>query len=166
MKLTKLDKDMIVTRVMQDVPSKDYQEQMRQLVIAWAVKQLPPAVKRIYDDNELRKYVHCHYGPVDGYYFTAPGCWDASGDRAANQTLRLAINDLKAKLAEQTAERRDMRNKVVGVIYPCSTRKQLLDRLPEFEKYLPKEDAPSTNLPAVANVAADLTKAGWPKGKK
>lgn len=37
--------------------------------------------------------------------------------------------------------------------------------MPEAEKYLPKEAKSSTNVPAVANVVADLVKAGWPKGK-
>jgi hypothetical protein len=41
-----------------------------------------------------------------------------------------------------------------------------MTRLPEFEKYFPAEDAPiSKNLPALANMVADLTKLGWPKGK-
>jgi hypothetical protein len=49
----------------------------------------------------------------------------------------------------------------------ASTRKALVAALPEFEKYLPAEvEAPVRSLPAIANVVAEFTKAGWPKGEK
>lgn len=45
----------------------------------------------------------------------------------------------------------------------CKTLKQARERLPEFEKYPPKDVEKSpTMLPALANLVADLTKVGWP----
>jgi hypothetical protein len=47
-----------------------------------------------------------------------------------------------------------------------STRKALVDLLPEFEKYLPADEAKAiASLPAVANVLSDFVKAGWPKNQ-
>ena len=48
----------------------------------------------------------------------------------------------------------------------CTTRKALANLLPEFEQYLP-EDTPAAirSLPAIANIVADFSKAGWPKDK-
>jgi hypothetical protein len=51
-----------------------------------------------------------------------------------------------------------------GVIESCSSLKQLNERLPEFKKYFPTEEKPVANLPALANVVAELSKLGWPKG--
>lgn len=55
----------------------------------------------------------------------------------------------------------------MDAISACTTRKQAAEVLPEFEKYLP-EDEPKAlrTLPALANVAADFVKAGWPKNAK
>jgi hypothetical protein len=66
---------------------------------------------------------------------------------------------------EAKDQRRAVCNKLKGVIDGCSTLKQLKTLLPEFEKYFPTEAQPTKNLPAVANVVADLTKLGWPKGR-
>ena len=40
---------------------------------------------------------------------------------------------------------------------------KFFEAFPEFEKYLPSEAQPTKNLPALANVVADLSKLGWPK---
>jgi hypothetical protein len=60
--------------------------------------------------------------------------------------------------------RADLHAKIKAVAYSVSTRKALADALPEFEKYLPADDAKAIRtLPVVANVVTDFMKAGWPK---
>ena len=63
---------------------------------------------------------------------------------------------------------RSLREKLHGCAYAVTTRKALVDLLPEFEKYLPADDASvCRTLPVVQNVVSDFVKAGWPKdGKK
>jgi len=58
-------------------------------------------------------------------------------------------------------ERNALFSSIKGIAYGCSTLRQLKEALPELEKYMPKEDAPTRNLPAVANVVADMVKLGW-----
>ncbi len=53
-----------------------------------------------------------------------------------------------------------------GVVEGCNTVKQLKEALPEFAKYAPHEEATSKNLPALANVVAEFSKAGWPKDSR
>ena len=62
---------------------------------------------------------------------------------------------------------KDLRDKLTGAINACTTRKQAAEAIPEFEKYLPADEPKALrSLPALANVAADFVKAGWPKGQK
>jgi len=53
-----------------------------------------------------------------------------------------------------------------SAIMSCGTLAALKKTFPEFEKYYPTEEQPTKNLPALANVVADLSKLGWPKGGK
>jgi hypothetical protein len=65
----------------------------------------------------------------------------------------------------QNTLRNELQNKLEGAVIAYTTRKQLAAALPEFEKYLPPEEAKGSNLPALANVVTDFIAAGWPAGK-
>lgn len=66
----------------------------------------------------------------------------------------------------QKRRRKDLEAKLSAAAESCTTRKALADLLPEFAKYLPEDEAAACKtLPAVANIVADFTKAGWPKAK-
>lgn len=166
MKLNNSDRDAFVHAVMKDVPEVDYQEQVNKLVIAAAVAKLPPKVRAIWNDGELRGFVK------------TDKCYRIPGYRLCNvmvpdtnfETPELAtqVEVIACKAQEQKNLRQELRQKVNGLIYGCTTLKQATERLPEFVKYLP-QDRDGTgviNLPAVSNVVADLAKAGWPKDAK
>lgn len=51
----------------------------------------------------------------------------------------------------------ELKNAING----CSTRKQFIDRFPEFSNYAPPVEGVSENLPAVANVVAGLISIGF-----
>ena len=58
----------------------------------------------------------------------------------------------------------ELETKLMAAANSCTTRKALVELLPEFEKYLPADQAAACKtLPAVANIMADFVKAGWPK---
>ena len=61
-------------------------------------------------------------------------------------------------------ERDDAHAKLSAIVNGCTTLAQLKKLLPEFISYFPTEAEPTKNLPAVANMVADLSKLGWPKG--
>jgi hypothetical protein len=61
---------------------------------------------------------------------------------------------------------RDAKLNLQNAIMACTTLKALETTFPEFKKYFPTETQPTKNLPALANVVADLSKLGWPKGEK
>jgi hypothetical protein len=96
-------------------------------------------------------------------------CYDGSWDTRYIIAGDVAEKDIKAICEPYKAEdetRYKAERSLAGVVEACSTLKQLKERLPEFTKYYPTEEAPTANLPALANVVADLSKLGWPKGAK
>lgn len=166
MKLTNDDRNAFVRAVMDDVPQIDYQKQAADLVLVEAVKKLPPKVAALWADKTLRPYVAmCQLGHAFGY---------AEVPCHPDVTLNLpkdvldAVGKLTSLRYEQQSARNVLKSKVLATIKGCNTLKQAKAALPEFEKYLPKERESTGvgNLPAVANLVADLTKAGWPKGKQ
>jgi len=159
MKLNKFQKQAIVRSIMADVPKVD-RAKRRATIQAEVVKLMSPAVRKIYNTAPfaLRKQ---HVGDLiyDGVN------WDArdviAGD-VAEKDIKVICEPYKAEDdARYKAER-----SLTGVVEACSTLKQLKDRLPEFTKYYPTEGVSTANLPALANVVADLSKLGWPKGAK
>ena len=165
MKLTKTDKDAFVVAVMNDVPSVDYTSQARVLVTADAASKLPKNVRAIWDNNETRGFIRCDI------YFRAAGFNTSFSipyvDYAPSVAMAKKLQGLADKNQAQRKQRDDLRDKVNAVISGCTTLKQALDRLPEFAKYLPTERGTTgvSGLPAIANVVADLSKAGWPKDR-
>jgi hypothetical protein len=159
MKLTKYDKQAIVKAIMADVPKPDKNKRRADLQTA-IVKAMSPAVRKVFRESPgaLRSE---HVGDL-----ISNGTWDSRiivvGDVAAD-VLEAILKPYKDEDDAIYAAH----NKLRGAVDSCNTRKALMDRLPEFEKYFPAEGAPiSKNLPALANVVADLSKLGWPKGAK
>ena len=158
MKITKYDRDAIVRAIMADVPKPD-KDKRRNDIQAAIVKAMNPAVRKVYKDfpGALRT---SHVGDLvyndryDSRYLIV-------GDVAEK-----VLEEILKPYREEDNARHNAQAKLHGAIHSCTTRKALMDRLPEFEKYFPAESAPmSKNLPALANVVSDLSKLGWPKKK-
>jgi hypothetical protein len=153
MRITKWDKQAIVKAVMADVPTPD-DKQVKAEMQAALVKAMTPEVRKVYKlaPTALRTgYIRAWEFDID--YGTDLIVGDADMDKV--------LAPWKAKKKEREAAR----SQLVGAIEACTTLKQLNTRLPEFKKYFPTEQKPVANLPALANVVADLSKLGWPKGE-
>jgi hypothetical protein len=157
MKIDKYVRQSIVKAIMADVPKPDKVKRREDLQAA-IVKAMSPAVRKVFKESP---------GALRMHYFG-----DLLYDNARYESRELVIGDVtKEKLDELSKPYKDedkaiddARIKLHGAIEGCTTRKALMTRLPEFEKYYPAEEAPmSKNLPALANVMADLSKLGWPK---
>lgn len=153
MRLTKVAKKAIVRSIMDDVPKLFTDEAQAHRDIQEAlVKNMSAEVRKVYRiaPRALRTQ---HFSGWE-YGFSS--------------SFELIVGDADTRLVtkpyrESCTQRNELRMKIEGIVEGCNTTKQLLAMLPEFEKYIPQEAAPSKNLPAVANVVADLTKMGWPK---
>jgi hypothetical protein len=166
MRLTNTMRDAFVRAAMDDVPSVDYDEQIRSLAVKTAVAALPAKVQAVWKDADTKhhletSYINFRHARVS---LQIPG---AVGDGSARTHVETVCAPLAEKAIEQTKARDELQRRLHAVAYSVSTRKALVDALPEFEKYLPADEpAAIKTLPVIANVVADFVKAGWPKGKK
>jgi len=164
MKLTNTIRDAFVRAAMDDVPNGNFQDQLNKLVMDDAVAQLPPKVRALWSSSELRPYVKTHnpYRLKSNTYIPA-----LDEEFKLSETAAKKYDELVAAMSAEQESRKELRSRLRSVAYAASTRKQLVDLLPEFEKYLPAyEKAAIRTLPVVANVVTDFMKAGWPKGGK
>lgn len=176
MKLTNAIREAFVRSAMNDVPEVDYSELIRSAVVAAYIKALPPAVRKVHDDEKLRQYLNVRFVTFGGvsvqvwcyqtprYARDEPDSVDIPVLSAAD---RKALDALVSKKLAQDATREALEKKLSTAAYAVNTRKALADMLPEFARYLPHDmGAADRSLPVVANIVAEFTKAGWPKVKK
>jgi Nucleotide modification associated domain 5 len=162
MKLTKQMREGFVARVMSDVPRIDYAERWRKRALEVAVDALPGALQPIY--SLYPEYIRTGYvGSGAGHSGYLP-----VGDGHHDRVRTLIQNDSVAVGAIAACEAQNdtfaaLKAKLEGVAAACTTCEQLLAALPELEKYVPVSPEPTRNLPALANLVADLVHAGWPK---
>lgn len=181
MRLTKYHKEAIIAAIMQDPPKPprdlqaEYQAAVMADMIAVSAKTLP-ALSVALKDKQLRPFLLTGYNSVQpsavtignrSYYGRSVGLGSAVTymGYAPSDDLNARSEEIMVAAVEEMLNRDALESKVSGVVNSCSTRKALLDLVPEFEKYLPEEPTKGTMLPALANLAADLVKAGWPAGK-
>ena len=159
MKLTKLHKEAIVRAIMNDVPKPD-KSKRHAAVQAALVKAMSADCRKLYKAKP-DIFTTTHTGDL-----TYDGCnWSLRhvvvGD-APKETLETLLETYRVE--DRTYV--DAKNNLACAIMSCSTLKALETTFPEFKKYFPTEAQPTKNLPALANVVADLSKLGWPKGTK
>lgn len=153
MKLTKLHKEAIVRAIMQDTPAID-KVKRAEAILAAIVKAMSPEVRKLYKtkpDALRRKSVA---------YTNQYSNWQ---DVVVGDVTDAQIKEITEPYKLQEEERSALHRKLTGAFEGINTLKQALTAFPEFKKYYPTEMEPTKNLPALANVMADLTKLGWPK---
>lgn len=175
MKLTKNLRAAFIRAVMQDVPQVDYTELLRTEVTKRVHAGLPKEIQAALKSDVASEYIVRGYMDVGGNSIALPmpkdmtSKWRSSGIEhpALSADDRKFIRDTLSKKATQDEKLKTLREKLEAAAGAATTRKALLELLPEFERYLPEETAKALRtLPVVQNVVSDFVKAGWPKGKK
>jgi hypothetical protein len=156
MKITKLQKEAIVRAIMNDVPKPDKSKRHAK-VQADLVKAMSPECRKLFNKRPEIFLSH-HTGDI-----TYDGCsWGLRhvviGD-APKGTLEKILEPYKIEDGEYHNAQINLKSAIMA----CTTLKALETTFPEFKKYFPTETQPTKNLPALANVVADLSKLGWPK---
>ena len=167
MKLTNIIRDSFINAAMQDVPSVDYKKQAQDIFEKAALDAMPATVARIYKDPKTKGYVNLTYIQFGGFGHYIPSASHISlfGPAAMNfiGSKSEELEKLQQAQKAEVAKYNELRKSLRSVAYSCTTRKQLLEALPEFEKYLPALMDKTVGLPAVSNVMSAFVKAGWPK---
>lgn len=151
MKLNKWQKQGIIQAIKDDIPEPDYDLTAADFQTALA-EAMSPEVRQIYKTHP-KALCSKHFDPHPNHWYREFVVGDAEGDEVIKPFHLIRDTHLNAVAA------------LAGVVNGCSTLKQLQAALPECIKYMPTEDAPSKNLPALANVVSDLVRLGWPKPK-
>jgi hypothetical protein len=164
MRLTNSIRDAFVRAVMNDVPTVDYSEQAIDVLDQDVIDQLPPLVRRVWDDKKLRDFIvaqhryFCHAGESVPYIYI--------NDLLPRAEAKARAEVLLTAEAAQRATLEALKQKLQAVASSCTTRRALAEALPEFAKYLPAVQPTSDrSVPAVANVMTEFMRAGWPKDK-
>ena len=181
MKLTKLMRQAFVRAAMDDVPKENFEEHASKVLNDWSRSTLPPKVQALLNDKTLAQYVNSdgtwvtvHNKRKAGYasrvhvHYTAYGDFRLADDREPPEGIMRSVRALMERQFEQEERLETLRAKLEAAANSVTTRKALVEMLPEFEKYLPAEQAPPSRMVPVVvqNVVADFVKAGWPKNKK
>lgn len=163
MNLNKTDKAATLQAILDDIPQVAYLEKFRELVQTVWEASAPPEVKALVKQG-LTQHLHQQFWSFRAGSVATYGLIKLSGgDRDLFQAKKDALGDLWDLQSDKITT---VKQQLQPIIDSCRTLKQLRERLPEFEKYFPKERGTSTaNLP-VANVVADLQALGWPKEGK
>lgn len=164
MKLSNYIRDAFVRAAMDDVPQIDYDKQAADLVQADFVEQMPPKIKAMYRDKELRGWLGTETVCTPGRLSNVCVYGKALTVTPGTATKLSELSDSKMT---QDKQRLDLKQRLRAAAYSVTTRKALVALLPEFEKYLPAdEQAALRTVPVVANLVTDFVKARWPKGEK
>lgn len=169
MKLTNYIRGAFIESAMKDVPRQcDHAEQIRKIAQADLLAQAPAIIQKAWKDPATIEFMkrRCDsYGGVSCVYPTNDEY--RNGRKSLTPEAQKKVDKLAAEVEADAALRRELRSKIKGAAYACSTTKQLRELLPEFARYLPAEEEKTCRtLPVVANIVADFTKAGWPAKKK
>jgi hypothetical protein len=153
MKFSKYAKQSIVRAIIHDLPPIN--KEARAIAIKEAiVNAMSPEVRELFKS----KPVALRTATVE--YINPHRHWQefTVGDVTDEQ-----IKKIMEPYDNEEQERREAEGKLARAFAGINTLKQALTTFPEFKKYYPTEAEPTKNLPALANVIADLSKLGWPK---
>lgn len=160
MRLTESIRRDFVRRVLDDVPATDFSSLARKLLQDDAYNQFPDKVKDIYNDTELRVFLHKEYTCI---YHISNICIYCSAEYKRSAETADALKVLSNK-AELESNRRDhLYHSLYKTISAFTTVKKAKDALSELSKYLPVEGTDSKSLPAVnvTEVVTQLINSGW-----
>lgn len=169
MRLTNTIRDAFIRAAMDDVPlGRSHKEEIRKLAQDDVFAKLPKDIQKIWKENkESRAFLKVRHDSFCEVSFVYPAISEYnSGSIAISPEVKEKIKALKTEMDADDKVRKDLKDKLHGIAYSCTTRKQIAEALPEFEKYLPEDEGKALrSLPVIANIVADFTKAGWPAKK-
>lgn len=160
MRLTESIRRDFVRRVLDDVPATDFSSLARKLLQDDAYNQFPDKVKDVYNDVELRVYLHKVYPYVK---YIGNVCVYRSAEYKRSDETADAIKVLSTKAELESNSRTHLTHSLYKTISAFTTVKKAKDALPELAKYLPVEGTDSKSLPAVnvTEVVTQLINSGW-----
>lgn len=159
MKLTRNMKDQIVANILKDMPDPiNYKDQIQDIVWLDSLSQLPIELKEAIELNkDIKNYLEIKSTRIADcgcIYLRSYNHYVQSKETVDKVTKLHLLND------NQDGNLREIRNNIKSIVESCNTTKQFSDNYPEFANYLPSQDQPIRNLPAV-DVIKSMKNLGW-----
>ena len=157
MRLTLALKAAYVQAAIRDVPQVDYAAKARDLAVQDVLKhKMPAVVLEAYRKHpEWIRTSYTQYGQLPyGHSGVNPSEMLSAAVKAQIAVLDIAAEGQRIKL-------RSLERQLKAAVAACTTAKQLAALIPEFAKYLPREQEKLEFPVAVVNPLADFVKAGW-----
>ena len=173
MRFTNTIRDQIVLKVFSDIEIETHQqaqERLQKLVDADIKENGPKAVKNLWGTPD-QVYLnirsastkdYCEAGREIPRELFVSHLANSKPSKPLVDTLIKETLSYVAKGNEQQAAKIKLQSALLSI----NTLKQFLETFPELAKYAPPEVGVDRSVPAITNVMADLSKLGWPKGKK
>ena len=165
-RLTNSQKDTLVRKIFEDVPNVDYLPELETIVKDTAFGLLPPEIRALPNDVfnafiEFTPFTGPHYHRISKASsmllpYGRGTMFPLLVENLKRNTRYCELTDLAEAQDNMLA---DLRREIKSAVYSCTTEKQLVERYPEFAKYLPKV-AETVNLPTVP-IVEHLKAAGW-----
>jgi hypothetical protein len=171
MNLTKKLRDQIVHSIMADMPFDDGAQAARDAALDAAVALLPPKVRAVWDDPDIRGFVvrRVVYAEAGNLSVEVPvneeTFWGNTGRK--DRMIRLfgeggaEAFELAAKSVNQKREDRDaLKSRLNAALASVRTVKAFREAYPDLAKYAPAEPEKVANLPATTDLMDTLKAAG------
>lgn len=165
MKLTKGDKEVIITKILNDLPQTVTREEIHSTLQKEMDKLLPKELKAYKDTDQ-----------VDRIRLAYKSFWGSDKRECVSVNLYgycSKDHDVLDKIARPMIDtfykelytRQELKDKLTTAFAGITTLKKAIQIFPEFEQYFPKPEEKTANLPIHTDVIVDLMHAGWPKNK-
>lgn len=164
--LSKIARAEIVSRIMADIPKKQTLEEMQKLVDEDILRVSPKEVSALYANLGTRSFLSLvSKNPAvlagQDHDWNLPSIIILPSYKPSDTCFK-KLKSLVAQAEEDYAVRHEMTRRLNGLIDSVRTRKQFVERFPEFEKYAPRVDAAPSYPLVERNLLPDLKKLGWP----
>lgn len=166
--LTKTMREQIVHSILADIPFDDGVQAARDAALDAALALLPPKVRAVWDDPDIRGYVVTRviYTHGSGIGVNIPVNEDTYWGR--DDRLKRLFGGAGATALEQAAtdvqKRREDRdavtNRLTAAVASVRTVKAFREAYPDLAKYAPTEVEKVANLPATTDLMDTLKAAG------
>ena len=161
MKMTKYIKEQIFKSILSGLPEKiNYKEQAQDAVWKDSFSQLPLELQEASNkNNDVKSYLSVMSRSIADcgcMYLRSYDHYVMSVDTAKE------VKRLHKLIEDQNDKYCDIKNNLWGLIDKCTTVESFSKNYPEFAGYIPSQDKPITDLPAV-NLIAEMSQLGWKK---
>ena len=171
MNLTKKLRDQIVHSIMADMPFDDGAQAARDAALDAAVALLPPKVRAVWDDPNIRGFVATRsvytpegvFGvdaPINEHTFWGNGNRRERMVRVFGEDGADAFDQAARDVQQRQGDRTLLKSRLNAALASVRTVKAFCEAYPDLAKYAPAEPEKVANLPATTDLMDTLKAAG------